>query len=343
MLKPKLPLPVPLKGEDKGSFAENTVVKRLPEIAKRVIAENDFSTDIRSGLEKLITEIPESRIRHLKDDGAPDSDDWRIYVDSHADKDWLRIPWFFAENYFYRRILETTGYFRNDVRLDPFAYQKLVGLQATKELIERLVNRVCETVPGNEKSEESVVFLLTASLWGNQHDLSLWPADTQEQPDHLNDGNISQFVLCDDSASATQYLLKRNGKPARIDFIGDNAGFELVCDLFLIDYLLTSKTASELHLHLKYHPTFVSDAMIVDVMNTLHFLTASEDTDVNRLGGRLLSEIKSGRLILREHLFWTSPEPFWELPVSLLDELRKTELLITKGDANYRRLLGDLH
>jgi hypothetical protein len=38
-------------------------------------------------------------------------------------------------------------------------------------------------------------------------------------------------------------------------FIMDNAGFELVCDLFLADALIASKLATSITFHLKAHPT----------------------------------------------------------------------------------------
>lgn len=52
--RPKLPIPAPLRGEENGSFAQATIVERLPAIAERVIKENDFPPAIVSELETLI-------------------------------------------------------------------------------------------------------------------------------------------------------------------------------------------------------------------------------------------------------------------------------------------------
>jgi hypothetical protein len=60
------------------------------------------------------------------------------------------------------------------------------------------------------------------------------------------------------------------------------------------------------------------------------------------LGERLSDYQKSGRLITRSDLFWNSPLAMWELPKELMDEMELPGLIISKGDANYRRLLGDL-
>jgi hypothetical protein len=40
---------------------------------------------------------------------------------------------------------------------------------------------------------------------------------------------------------------------------------------------------------------------------------------------------------------WTSPLAFWEIPDSLKSDLSAANLIVIKGDANYRRLLGDRH
>jgi hypothetical protein len=47
--------------------------------------------------------------------------------------------------------------------------------------------------------------------------------------------------------------------------------------------------------------------------------------------------------VLSEDYFWTSPLAFWEIPNSLKNELAEANLIVVKGDANYRRLLGDRH
>ncbi|MFN2108093.1 MAG: ARMT1-like domain-containing protein, partial [Anaerolineae bacterium] len=41
--------------------------------------------------------------------------------------------------------------------------------------------------------------------------------------------------------------------------------------------------------------------------------------------------------------FWTSCLSFWELPSALRDDIARADLIILKGDVNYRRLLDDRH
>ncbi|PMB08087.1 hypothetical protein CI592_08195, partial [Fischerella thermalis CCMEE 5328] len=55
---PKLPLPASLVGSEVGTFTEFTVTQRMPGIARRVIAENNFSLNINESLENLANQLP---------------------------------------------------------------------------------------------------------------------------------------------------------------------------------------------------------------------------------------------------------------------------------------------
>jgi Damage-control phosphatase ARMT1-like domain len=64
---------------------------------------------------------------------------WNNYLEPYKGQRWADIPWFFAETYFYRLILEITNYFRPGEwqGVDPFHLQKTQGLEATIESIRR--------------------------------------------------------------------------------------------------------------------------------------------------------------------------------------------------------------
>jgi hypothetical protein len=109
----------------------------------------------------------------------------------------------------------------------------------------------------------------------------------------------------------------------------------------LADFLINSGVADRVYFHLKPHPFFVSDATIKDVNYTVSVLANSSNSEVQLLGNRLIEHIDRNRLICGEDFFWTAPLPFWEMPEDLRSELAKSELIFVKGDANYRRLLGD--
>lgn len=340
---PKLPLPLPLVGSEVGSFTEFTVISRMPAIARRIITENNFSNSINSSLEQLAHELSSGRLQLFEDDTGSDFTAWEKYLEPYIGQRWQEIPWFVVETYFYRLILAITNYFTPGEYqgIDPFALQKHQGLVASFDSITTLcqqVNKWLDSLQQPQLQEKALFSLLNFALWGNRVDLSLWSAfendrsrfDIQAQQAH---------ILVDDAANVID-LISTGG---RIDFVIDNAGFELLCDLCLVDFLLGSGLSKQVKLHLKPHPTFVSDAMIKDVHQTIEFLAASGNSDVRFFAQRLQEYIELNRLVLSEDYFWTSPLAFWEIPDLLKSDLGNANLIVIKGDANYRRLLGDRH
>lgn len=336
------PLPAPLTGAEEGSFAHDTVVRRLPDIAGRVLQENQLRSSAVAKLEQLIRELPGGKIRQLAD-GAPDQGAWRQTISRYDSHDWLEVPWFFAETYFYRRILEATGFFLPGPGqgLDPYGYQKRLGLETAKGQIRALSSRLDDWIVTGWNGK-ALVSLVATDLWGNQADLSLWPADVEKQPGHVDTKQQQDYVLVDDTDLILDRV-NRLGDSHKVDFIVDNAGLELVCDLCLADYLVSCGDIDTVRFHLKAHPTFVSDATIEDVRQTLEVLAGDEDAAVLSFATRLKTHLDSRRLQLKADTFWTSPLAGWEMPAALRAELASSHLVISKGDANYRRLLGDLH
>lgn len=342
-IQPGLPLPPSLRGAEIGSFAHYTVVVRMPKIASRVLAENSLAPDAAAKVEALISELPSGKIRHLTDTTAPDTSGWREMVAPYLDHDWLEVPWFFAETYFYRRIIEATGYFESGdgQGADPYQVQKQLGLDSSRAAIADLCSQL-QSWLGQPWNEANFCRLLSIDLWGNQVDLSIWPAGEDGQPSHASSDQQQAHLLADDSRQVFQHL-DRDPGPVQVEFIVDNAGFELVGDLCLADYLLSSQRAGTVRLNLKSHPTFVSDAMIADVEKSIAFFEADPNRDVQSLAARLRGHLQSGRLLLADHLFWTSSCDAWQMPQPLRDEMSASRLIVSKGDANYRRLLGDRH
>lgn len=339
---PRLRVPEPLRGTDRGSFAEYTVARRMPAIAERVLEENELDADTRRSVQSLVRELPDAPVRLLADPAAPDAEDWNRVVASVLGQSWLEVAWFFAETYFYRRIVEAVGYFASNGRrgTDPFRYQKRRGLEVSADQIDAAFDAL-EDMLSEGWRPDHVSRLLKADLWGNQADLSLWPADDKNHPTHAAE-DADSHLLIDTSLDVARHLARR--QPVnRVDVIADNAGFELIGDLVLADYLLTTGTAERVHLHVKLHPTFVSDATEEDVRATADVLGRAS-REATRAGGRRIAEhLTSRRLELRTHPFWTSALAGWEMPDEVHADLSNSALVVAKGDANYRRLLGDRH
>jgi uncharacterized protein with ATP-grasp and redox domains len=330
--------PPPIISDKPGSWANSTVVIRWPDTAREVLKDNEFPLSIKENITQLIEDIPNHPIRHLEDPQAPDWEIWSSFITPWEGKNWLKVPWFFGEHYFYRRIIEAVDYFNTG--LDPFWKKKQLGLEKSQDDIKSLAVNL-DQLQNNQKVEMlSGVFL--SSLWGNQADLSLWPAGSSANPEQFSQLALKSYLLADDSQKLLNQIKKIKPSTGQLGLLLDNAGFELVTDLGLADTFLRCGFVSRVDLYVKAHPTFVSDVIEIDVHQAIEYLAKSSDQLTRALGIRLEDYIKEGRLKIQAHYFWNSPLAMWELPPDLYKELGKADLLISKGDANYRRLLGDL-
>jgi hypothetical protein len=149
----------------------------------------------------------------------------------------------------------------------------------------------------------------------------------------------AERLLADDTPALAEHILGLS-RSARVDVVLDNAGLELLGDLALADVLLSLDII--VALHVKPHPTYVSDVTEADLERTIAWLRARADGGA-ALGARLAAALAGGRLLVRADWYWTSPLAGWELPAALRAELAQSALIISKGDANYRRWLGDRH
>ncbi len=140
----------------------------------------------------------------------------------------------------------------------------------------------------------------------------------------------------------------------RIDFILDNAGFELYTDLVFADWLIQSGICREVHFHGKILPWFVSDVRRQDwnwILNQCVYghLFQSEDqkNDVSEddiahlrtLGMRWKQFEAEGKFQYHQHPFWCTGFTFWHLhseAPDLWDTLCESDLVIFKGDLNHR-------
>jgi hypothetical protein len=68
-----------------------------------------------------------------------------------------------------------------------------------------------------------------------------------------------------------------------------------------------------------------------------------EQPDLHNIGQRLSAAILEDHLQIHADYFWTSPLSGWQMPDEIDYDLSQSHLIISKGDANYRRLLGDRH
>lgn len=131
---------------------------------------------------------------------------------------------------------------------------------------------------------------------------------------------------------------------ARLDFVLDNAGFELYTDLCLAEFLLDKKLFDTVHFHVKNTPWFVSDTSRGDFMWTIEQCKKSDDKVTAELAVRWSNRVNEGTFVIREHPYWTycfDYAAMAKVSPDLYQDLSKSQLVIFKGDLNYRKLIGD--
>ena len=130
----------------------------------------------------------------------------------------------------------------------------------------------------------------------------------------------------------------------RIDYVLDNAGFEIFVDIAFAEWLLSVGLADTIHFHLKQVPWFVSDALIKDFWWTMNTLASSQNKNLSDLGNRWKERVSDGTFVLTDHPFWTTSYEYSAMKAiapDLYSELSKSYLVFFKGDLNYRKLLAD--
>lgn len=301
------------------------------------------------------------------------------------------MAWLYAECYLYRRlatVFANTQYWKN---YDVFSKQKMSTFRSSRPAVLELASRyndlvkqlqseksATETVSEEEReAAEKILFteVCEICLWGNATDLSLLTNLSYDDIQKLQGSDARKAneknILVNDFAAAFSRLKKAQksgAKERRVDIVLDNAGFELFVDLVLAGYLLQSGLATNIVLHPKNIPWFVSDVVPKDFSDLLtvlvnaksfyetpteedesrgatpQVLSAKEAQDLEALFENWSSLYAEGSIVLRPNAFWTEGGSFWRLPKtapSLYEDLKGSELVIFKGDLNYRKLTGD--
>jgi uncharacterized protein with ATP-grasp and redox domains len=322
-------IPPPLMTSEPGSYARYTITERKPQIIENAIADNGYPPHIVAALHAFRDEIAHHPIQPLTGI-APDVAFWHRAAAPYRHRTWLQLPWYFAETYFYRRLLEVVRYFQPGKRHlhDPFGAQKRDQERQAAAWLDENWDQIADADP-----EQGFVLLLHSGLWGNRADLSNLTMREEVCAGASTAGEQHNLLI--DHTSQVAALLSAG--VVRVDFVGDNTGHELLFDLALASFLLDQGWAQQVVLHLKDHPFFVSDAMPQDARALLALLRDG------RLGRRLGAQLAAGRLVLKDNPFWTTCLMFRTMPASLAAELGGSDLVILKGDVNYRRLLSDAH
>ncbi|KAM7301654.1 hypothetical protein ISCGN_017173 [Ixodes scapularis] len=205
---------------------------------------------------------------------------------------------------------------------------------------------------GDGHREVATARLIEVSLWGNRCDLSLsGGAASNPSGGALQETqSLRAKILCNQLTRLWAHLGRmRNrasgGIPTQLHLVMDNAGYEMVTDLCLLDYLQECGFISRACLHVKAMPWYVSDVMRRDLYKTLRQLRDLNHEPTSALAQRCLSRLESGAWAASEDPFWTLPHDYARMAAlapELYRSLQEADLVLFKGDLNYRKLVGDL-
>ncbi|KAJ9138304.1 DUF89-domain-containing protein [Coniochaeta hoffmannii] len=385
---------------DKNSFGWPTARERWPIIVTGIIDDVyrsvhkcDDNPEKRDEGKKIVEEIARLKyeIQHdreitpIRDDGYPDVAIYNSELEKLGKPTWLNTPWLYTECYLFRRINTYFSQSTHWKNYDVFARQKINTFRSSRPAVLELAARYKDLITkmrenkgkpiDDEAERELFLEMCEICLWGNATDLSLLTSLSYEDIQKLQGSEARKAseknILVNDLPAAYELLLKakREGKKERrVDIVLDNAGFELYVDLILAGYLLSAGLATNVVLHPKSIPWFVSDVLPSDFAALLgavasprqFFETPSEDeinqdTTPEPLSDSEADELSflfqewvtfhsEGQLVLRPNRFWTHPGSFWRLPHTdkeLYEDLKTSELVIFKGDLNYRKLTAD--
>ena len=312
---------------DADSFAAFTITNRLPGIIRSIAQNNSLDTETTGKLEELIKAIPESPLELLpaaSDGIAVPAVNTRLNSEIKRNSyRWNNAPFIFIENYLYHLLSEIMD-FKNNGK-DYFSFKKNADVVSNKDKFAGFMEKADKLAAIG--FEESLGDMLYLNILGNKADLS-----------QLSDlRNEKLKLLIDDTEKAVGIFHAAK----RIDIVLDNSGEELFFDILLAYFLLRKTEIEKIVLHFKTIPYFVSDAMKTDFYFLLQEISANERG--KSFADTIHQYIKSGRLLLCDDAYWNDTDDFRNMPDHIRIHIDESDLIIFKGDLNYRKLLGDRH
>jgi len=321
-------------------------------------------------MEDLMEDLQKNtKLRPIYDDGEADVPLWNKEIAKYfRGKDFMNAPWLFAEAYKYRRLHECFTMSKYWKDYDVFYRQKCETFSRSGQAVFELSTRFAEPfTPESESDPEKLqaakkllfLELTQVCLWGNSTDLSLLINMSEEDIKRLQStggehlASTEANILGNDMHALWDVVAKM--KNGRIDFVLDNAGFELYCDMVYADFLISSGICKEVRFHGKRFAWFVSDVTrqdfdwILQVSYYGHLFTGHSDNEMaslKKMAQRWKQYVAEGKWIYEAHPFWCSGYTFWDIKTEAPDlflHLSESDLVLFKGDLNHRKLTYDCH
>jgi hypothetical protein len=305
-------LPIPLTTNEPASFAAFSLEKRLPTILGKLI--DDAVMPAKFALQQLAAEMQTGKISALPPVvfGALDQT-----IQPYIGRSWANMPFLTVELYFYARILLAFGY-TAITPVDPF--------QSAKETANDQAVKALSTLVDYCDPDYDISKLLHQSVLGNTADLSQHNSPTADQV----------MLLVDESDTAVKLIVSGM---QRIDWVLDNAGMDVLTDLLLIRRI--SQYCSHIVVHVRPYPMFISDITLADMKRLLEKLCASSILVARQLGQDIMQLLHQNKLILRVSPALGLSANLYENKTLAGETFGNAELVIFKGDLNYRYFAGD--
>ena len=306
------------------SFAYFTIKERFPKIY------NDYCSGNYEDFVEYTT-VEDALKNILEDKDCPDLSFIQGKETKTLKEFFENEPFFESEVLFYHVLLSQKEYLKN--KNDFFAIKKDTDYanehDSYRKELENLFNQgnCYQNIKDQREKflskQEDFRAILNYSLTANTGDLSQLEIN---RPDSVR-------ILHDDTDKCFNFIISKKHK--RFDIICDNSGAELFSDIYLAVFMIIHDYVNKVVLHVKSYPYFVSDATIDDFGRLVNILTK------NKSNSQLLELLSKKKIEVKTHKFWTEAKYFDELPKDLGINKNTTDLLIVKGDLNYRRLVGD--
>ncbi|MFR9530958.1 MAG: ARMT1-like domain-containing protein [Rikenellaceae bacterium] len=335
-------------------FAYYTVTARFATIEKEVeksakISINSFANDktIDTGiLSRLLPSgsKPSNCINAIIADFVNECKKYDSVSDMYN-----RAPFLFAEHYFYYKLLDDYNKKRDKkMSKDPFFKTKLNDYRK-KFLGKEKKNLTQINNLFSQKEMPNLSIIIQICIDANTADLSQHGAKAY---------NNTSEILHGDSSKVEEFISRHKDQDFNISIIVDNTGIELLNDLLLAIYLLDKDLVKTVTFHAKVFPMYVSDVIFNpngygdDFSQLTDFLEknilCSEYKDsIETFIGRYKELLDDKKILIKPNALWNMPFAFNES-----ENMRKafdsamegcSDLIIVKGDLNYRKLVGDKH
>ncbi|XP_076295735.1 damage-control phosphatase ARMT1 isoform X2 [Lasioglossum baleicum] len=373
------PTGIPLRGIYKRSFAYITIKDRLPVILTKIVdtlsrnkedIANLYGENVSEEIKQIIGFISKLKneivtnktlkpLQTLPNATNNDADEWNKYLIKRTEIEgttptWFNTLWLYCECYMYRTLAQEfalTKYLHN---YDVFQEQKQSAFTGSLVSIETLCaytlnyTKRAESLSLVETKQELFKFL-QLNLWGNKCDLSLSAGAEVSQSNNPIEvlKSLQTDILVDCSELVWNLLQrKKTNNTCIVDMVLDNAGYEFFTDLCLAIFLMVSKLAVQIRFYVKRYPWYVSDTTKNDFHWTLEYMSNSSNEDLKQFAELANNYLKTNTWTVEEESYWTGPHDFAEMrehDKELYAKLSKAELIIFKGDLNYRKLVGDIN